>query len=70
MITKVQKRIHDYLKAWNQNNQYNFKTAFEKVLLESLKYTDPSYGLQVWTHWYIWRLDLGRNFRDESLKDG
>ncbi|MCT3918919.1 isomerase [Elizabethkingia anophelis] len=45
MSTKIQKMIHNYLEAWNQKNQNDFKKAFSKVLSENLKYTDPTFDV-------------------------
>lgn len=43
MSSEVQKMIYDYVEAWNQNNQNDFKTAFSKVWSESATCTDPSF---------------------------
>ncbi|QES88335.1 nuclear transport factor 2 family protein [Rhizosphaericola mali] len=41
MNTNVQKMIHDYVNAWNENNLKDFKNAFSKIWNEEATYIDP-----------------------------
>ena len=43
MKAQVQKMIHDYVEAWNQDSLAGLKTAFSKVWSETATCTDPSF---------------------------